>query len=160
MKPVSYIAKSYAPVIAAVLLSACASQPPKSLQTVSGWPEIEIGRDKKAVKDYFLLDSVNNGMNVDQETESSLVMSLIDTSGSVNAAFTQVMLGNAYSTPPKTEISFYFSQLPGRTKVTVNAAVSTQMPGGQINRVFLKDNNAVFNSWQGALGRAKAALEK
>jgi len=144
----------------ASLLSACASQPPKSVQTVSGWPEIEIAADKKAVKDYFMLKNVEGGFQVENESDSSLTVSKVDTSASFNAALTQVALGNAYSTPPKYEVKYYFNQLPGRVKVLTNIAVSTQMPGGQVNRQFLNENSAVFNAYQDQLVRFKTQLEK
>jgi hypothetical protein len=145
----------------AALLSACASQPAKISQTSSGWPEIEISTtDKRAVKDYILLKNSEAGWNIEQESDSILTVSKIDSSGSFNAAFTQVALGNAYSTPPKYEVKYFINQLPGRVKVVSNIAVSTQMPGGQVNRVFLNDNNAVYNAYQEQLVRFKRGIEK
>lgn len=143
------------------LLSACAAQPAKISQTSSGWPEIEISApDKKTVKDYILLKNSEAGWNIEQESESMLTVSKIDSSGSFNSAFTQVALGNAYSTPPKYEVKYFINQLPGRVKVVSNIAVSTQMPGGQVNRVFLNQNNAVYNAYQDQLVRFKQGIEK
>ena len=147
------------PVVFA-LLTACASQPAKISQTVSGWPEIEISTaDKKSVKDYILLKNSEAGWNLEQESDSMLSFSKLDTSGSFNAALTQTALGNSYSTPPKYEVKYIISQLPGRVKIVSNIAVSTQMPGGQVNRMFLNENNTVFNAYQEQLNRFKRGLE-
>jgi hypothetical protein len=144
-----------------VLLSACAAQPAKITQTLSGWPEIEISAtDRKSVKDYILLKNSEAGWNLEQESDSMLAFSKIDSSGSFNAALTQVALGNAYSTPPKYEVKYFINQLPGRVKIVSNIAVSTQMPGGQINRMFLNENNAVYNAYQDQLTRFKQGIEK
>lgn len=62
------------------LLTACASQPARISQTVSGWPEIEISTaDKKSVKDYILLKNSESGWNLEQETESMLSFSKVNT---------------------------------------------------------------------------------
>jgi PBP1b-binding outer membrane lipoprotein LpoB len=148
-------------IITAALLSACASQPAKISQTASGWPEIEISvSDKKLVKDYIVLKNSEAGWNMEQESDSMVTFSKVDSSGSFNAAFTQVALGNAYSTPPKYEVKYFINQLSGRVKVVSNIAVSTQMPGGQVNRVFLNENNAVYNAYQDQLVRFKQGIEK
>jgi len=143
------------------LLSACATQPAKITQTVSGWPEIEISAtDKKSVKDYILLKNSETGWSLEQESDSMLFFSQVDSSGSFNAALTTVALGNAYSTPPKYELKYFINQLPGRVKIVSNIAVSTQMPGGQVNRMFLNVNNAVYNAYQEQLNRFKKDVEK
>jgi hypothetical protein len=148
-------------IIFVALLSACAAQPARITQTVSGWPEIEISAtDKKSVKDHILLKNSETGWNLEQESDSMLSFSKVDSSGSFNAALTQVALGNAYSTPPKYELKYFINQLPGRVKIVSNIAVSTQMPGGQVSRMFLNESNTVFNAYQEQLNRFKKDIEK
>lgn len=77
--------------------------------------------------------------------------SKIDNSGSFNSALTTVLLGNAYSTPPKYDLKYILVQLPSGSKIISNISVSTQMPGGQVNRLFLNQNIALINSYQDQL---------
>lgn len=82
-----------------------------------------------------------------------------DNSGSLQSAVTQVLIGNSYSTPPNYEARYIFAEVGTSTKLLVNVQVSTQMAGGQVNRMPLSDNSTTFNQFQAQLERVKAEIE-
>ncbi len=116
--------------------------------------------DKKFVKDFIIRKTSEHGWNLEQETDSTLLFTQTDNSGSVDAAVTQVLLGNRNSTPPKYEFKYIISQYGDTAKVIANVSASTQMPMGQVNRVFFNENNSVINTYQGVLDRLKDGMEK
>ncbi len=141
-------------------LSGCANDPPRIAQTVSGWPEIEINTMyKSAVANAIVLRNSELGWTLEQETPSTIFFTRIDDSGSMGAAVTQALIGNAYSTPPKYEARYILSRKPSSIKVVVNVSISTQMVGGQVNRLIMDKNNQVFNAFQNQLIRVKAQIE-
>jgi hypothetical protein len=141
-------------------LVACASVPTKSVQTASGHPEITIKtKDTKAIKSNLLSSNASSGWVLEQESDSTMFFTRVDASGSVQSATTQVLLGNAHSTPPKYEARYTIFPVAEGIRVIANVSVSTQMPGGQINRMGLSDAGATFNNFQAQLERVKAEVE-
>lgn len=55
---------------------------------------------------------------------------------------TQLLIGNAYSTPPVDKVRFSISKVEFSTHVWADMWVETQMPGGKTNKVQLTDNNS------------------
>lgn len=152
--------KIIATTLIALTLVGCAAQPEKIVTTASGWPEVEITTsNKQAVKENLIQRNSANGWNLEQESDSSLLFTRVDDSGSFNSALTQAMIGNSYSTQPKYEARYIISNNSGKVKVVVNVAVSTQMAFGQVNRVFLNKNNATFNAYQTQLYKVKSEIE-
>lgn len=143
-----------------LLLAGCASQPAKIKETRSGWPEVEISTsDKTKVKQNIISRNAQTGWALEQETDSSLLFTKIDDTGSMGAIMTQAIIGNAYSTPPVYEARYIISQANEQVSIVVNISVSTQMAMGQTNRILLNKNNAVFNAFQQQLERVKSETE-
>lgn len=144
----------------AVAISGCASAPPKIKETSSGHPEIVVAvKDSKPIRSNLIARNAGTGWVLEQETESTLLFTRTDTSGSFQSAATQVLLGNAYSTPPKYEARYTFISMPEAVRVIVNVFVSTQMPGGQLNRMSLSDAAPTFNPFQAQLEKVKSEIE-
>lgn len=143
-----------------ILIAGCASAPPKIKETSSGHPEIVISvKDLKPIRSNLIERNASTGWTLEQETESTLFFTKTDTSGSLQSAVTQALLGNAYSTPPKYEARYTFIPMPNSTKIIVNVFVSTQMPGGQVNRIGLSDASPTFNPFQTQLEKVKSEVE-
>lgn len=141
-------------------ITGCASAPQKTTQTASGHPEIIIAaKDPKIIRTNLISRNATTGWILEQESENTLLFTKTDTSGSLESATTQILLGNAYSTPPKYEARYTLIPLPNGTRVIVNVSVSTQMPGGQINRMELSNAAATFNPFQAQLARVKDEVE-
>lgn len=152
--------KAFIAAMVALVLSGCAAQPARIATTASGWPEVEIfTSNKQAVKENIIQRNAATGWNLEQESDSSLLFTKVDDSGSFNSAMTQALIGNSYSTPPKYEARYIISSYAGKVKIVVNVSVSTQMAFGQVNRVFLNKNNATFNAFQGQLYKVKSEVE-
>ena len=144
------------------MTSACSNnEQSAAFQTASGWPEIEINtKSKQAVVDNLIHRNVSNGWSLESESPSLLVFSFIDSSGTVGSAFTQVLLGNANSTPPKYEARYVITMLgEEKVKVIVNAYVSTQMLSGQTRSMPLSNNKDTFDMYQAQLNRVKKEIE-
>ena len=147
-------------VVVLASLAGCATAPPKSTQTASGHPEIVIASsDLKKVRANLISRNASTGWVLEQETESTLLFTRNDSSGSFQSAATQLLLGNAYSTPPKYEVRYTLVSVQPGVRVIVNVSVSTQMPGGQVNRMSLSEAPATFNTFQAQLERVKTEIE-
>ena len=143
-----------------VVLAGCVAQPERMAQTPSGWPEVIIATpNKQLIKEKIIAMDAKLGWNLEQETESTVLFTKVDNSGSFGSLMTKNMLGNAYSTLPQYEMRYIFSTDGDSTHVIVNVAVSTQMPMGQVNRLFLDNNNMVFNTFQLQLNKIKDEIE-
>ena len=142
------------------LIAGCTTAPPKISETPSGHPEITIASsDAKKIRANLISRNATTGWVLEQETESTLLFTRTDSSGSVQSAATQVLLGNASSTPPKYEARYTLVSVKSGTRVIVNVSVSTQMPGGQVNRLSLSEASATFNPFQAQLERVKLEVE-
>ena len=124
-----------------MLLSSCAQVPIKKI-TASGKAEAEYNKSLADVKSAIVVFCNNSNVIVEQETDRLVVCSKEAKGG--GAVFTQLMLGNAYSTTPKNKIRFSMYEKDGKTKVWVDQSVETQMVGGQVNSMA-QDNNAAIN---------------
>lgn len=150
--------KMLATVALSLLLTACAAPPARIAETESGWPEITIAtQDRSGLRANLIARNLATGWTLESESESMLLFTKIDTS--TGGAVMQALIGNAYSTPPKYEARYVMVPTAGGLKLVVNVAVSTQMPGGQVNRQPL-DGAPTFNSFQAQLQRLKAEFER
>lgn len=142
------------------LASACGTPPPKIAQTVSGLPEITIATDDRSkVKQNLIARNLETGWALEQESENTLMFSKLDTSGSASSLFTQALIGNSSSTPLKYEARYTFAQTGAGLKIAATVFASTQMPGGQVNRLPLHDGAVTFNAFQAQLQRVKGEIE-
>jgi hypothetical protein len=144
----------------AFTIAGCASAPPKSAQTASGHPEVIVNtKDTKAVRSNLIARNASTGWVLEQESDNTILFTRTDSSGSLQSATTQVLLGNAHSTPPKYEVRYTIFAVPEGTRVVAIVAVSTQMPGGQVNRMGLSDAAGTFNQFQAQLEKVKIEVE-
>ena len=123
-----------------VLLTGCAQETLKK-QTSSGKPEIEF--PNKTV------DQVINGITeycndkgfiVEDQSKNYVVCS--KEAEGAQGFFTQLAIGNAYSTTPQNKLRFSVSKKGNGAKVWLNAWSETQMAMGQVNRMPFEGNNA------------------
>jgi hypothetical protein len=148
-------------VLVATFVCACATPTPRIKETKSGWPETEINTaNKRYIVSNIIRRNVETGWTLEQESDSTLLFTKVNDSGSMNAVLVQAMIGNAYSTPPKAEARYIVMEHAGVTKVIVNVGISTQMSGGQINRMNMDNANGVLNMFQAQLDRVKAEVER
>lgn len=117
-----------------------------------------------AVKEKAIARCVRNGATI------------VDTSNTVQCRFkveggrgvmAQMLLGNAYSTPPEHVVQFTMADLSGSTLLLAQQWIETQMPGGQVQRADLNAKKHVVEAQsfvdaiaQDVAGDADAAIEK
>lgn len=65
-----------------------------------------------------------------------------------NGMFTQLLMGNAYSTTPVLSARFNAVQIPDGVRVVSNVWVETQMALGQVRRNELKGSQAAYEVQQ------------
>ena len=126
--------------LACALLVGCAQEPLKK-QTSSGKPETEF--PNKTV------DQVINGITeycndkgfVVEEQNKNYVVCAKEDEGA-QGFFTQLAIGNAYSTTPQNKLRFSVSKKGNGSKVWVNAWSETQMAMGQVNKMPFEGNKA------------------
>ncbi|MEL4204825.1 hypothetical protein C9E85_16150 [Plesiomonas shigelloides] len=149
--------------VLALFTLGCSSQPERVVNTKSGWPEVYITtNDKSEIVKHVIARNVKNGWVLDEESENTISFEYIDTSGSFDSIMYQSLLGNAYSTAPKYETKYTIANSTkgnGEYFVVVNTSVSVQMAGGKVNRVYLKENNTLFNAIQKQLNSIKSDVE-
>lgn len=146
--------------LGALLLSGCASQEQLKKQTASGKPEaVYKNTQKSQVKDWLTELCSSTGFMISESSDTTLTCSKQQQGG--EAALTQVLIGNAYSTTPVNKTKFTLAQINADTKVWADMWVETQMAFGQMQQVPITNNN-VRNRVQDALDQlaARAASQK
>lgn len=99
-------------------------------------------REITAVQNLIVAHCIQGGSTVTAQTANGVTCEH-QLSGS-QAFWTQLAIGNAYSTTPVAQIRYSLAQLGTDVMVGWDADVHTQMPGGQINSTQVTDNR--FNS--------------
>lgn len=94
-----------------------------------------------------------NGLTVVSSSANDVVCEL--KMGAFNSALTQLLIGNSYSTPPKTLVKFNLAQMSNNTIVQANEWIETQMAFGQMRRQDLA-NDKVHNDLMAFLSSAGA----
>ncbi|MBW8463509.1 hypothetical protein [Acidovorax sp.] len=144
----------------ALFVQGCASPSNRITRTQSGYPEITINSvDVRAIRSNLVARNAAGGWTIETETENMLLMTRVSNPLETSSVIAQAMLGNSRSTTPKAEARYIITLSKNQTLVVVQPSISTQMAGGQINRMDLKDNNDVFNNFQNQLARVKTEIE-
>jgi hypothetical protein len=145
-------------VAACLLLSACVTQPPRSVLTESGRPEVVIATaDVAKIKSVIVGRLLNQGYTVESDNAYSLTLVRAAT-GMENFA-AAMSLGNAYSTNAATA-TFTFVRDGEATRVVLTIGMRAQMPGGQVRQAETGRSNAEFNTLQHELERLKRLVEQ
>lgn len=114
-------------------ITGCSAPVPLLKQTQSGQAEgVFAGQAPEAVKSALIDRCVSLGYGIQEASSNQVVcaQALKDR----EQLFAQVMLGNAYSTPPQKKLQFTVYQVANGTKVAGQLWVETQMAFGQIKR--------------------------
>jgi tetratricopeptide (TPR) repeat protein len=102
--------------------------------------QITINASAERVRAIFVARVASNGATIEEATDYKIVFSKRITG--MKGAFTQALLGNAYSEQPKYTATIVLAEIEkGKTLVTMSdAAVSVRMALGNVNRVdYTKD---------------------
>ena len=132
------------------LLSSCANNVPLNFSTPSGKPgvilrDISIKDAKNKLIDKCILD----GKQIEEQGTRSVVCWRQMQGG--EGAWAQVLIGNAYSTPPLKKAQFVFSKQGKDILITCNRIwIETQMALGQVRQLDLTANH-YLNSLQAFL---------
>ena len=98
---------------------------------------------------------MNKGWAIASQTTNQVICEI--PVGAMTAAFQQVLLGNSYSTTPRTYARFSVAQLGENARVQAAAWVETQMAFGQMRQQPYTDDNT-FNVLEGFLLQAGGQL--
>lgn len=115
-------------------LVGCAAQEPLKKQTASGKPEAEYpNKTKEQVVEGIVEMCNNSGYRVEDQKDNYVICAKDLEGGS--ALFTQMMIGNSYSTTPQGKVRFSVSQIKNGSKVWADVWTETQMAMGQVNKM-------------------------
>ena len=132
------------------LITGCA-QEPLLKQTASGKAEAEYpNHTPEQVIDAVVERCNERGFAVEQQTKNFVVCAKEMEGG--QSMFTQLAIGNAYSTTPQLKVRYSVSKFKTGSKAWAEAWAETQMALGQIQRVPL-NNNATLNNIQTVLDK-------
>ncbi|MEB0092241.1 hypothetical protein RHM65_01460 [Pseudomonas sp. CCI4.2] len=141
-------------LICAIVLTGCASEPPKVRETVSGKPEGVFRNTSVEDARYAIINQcANKGLSVEESTGNQVVCSK-EMEGS-QAIATQVVLGNSYSTTPQVKARFVFAKKGTDTRVICYAWYETVMALGQV-KTMEASSNTDFNGLMSFLSNAGA----
>ncbi|OWB46081.1 hypothetical protein B7H27_11880 [Stenotrophomonas maltophilia] len=147
--------KYLAIVAAAVALTGCATQQALNKPTASGNAEVFIPFvNTEQVRDDLVLRCAEMGGSAN--VSSNTVACKMQMQG-MQAALTQTLIGNSYSTTPEVSIQFTFAKQNHGVFLTAYQMVETQMAFGQVRSQRLTGNN-VQNETQAALERVRTRL--
>lgn len=140
-------------ILTAVLIG-CATPPQNP-----GNPEVVIlSTNWQAIKQNIIDRNLRMGWMLEQETESLLLFTKVDESRSQASVLTQVLLGNSSSTSLMYEARYVLAQTASGIRVVASGAMSTQMPGGQVNRQSITGSR--FDEMQNQLIKVKTEVER
>lgn len=148
--------KRIAIVAAAVLALAGCTAPQKPLlkQTASGNPEGRFTNSSTdQVKNKLVGVCATGGLTVYEASSNQIVCGKLMTGQT--AAYAQLIIGNAHSSPPERRVQFTFFQSGPDVTVIGTQWVQTQLALGQVKRVDL-DTNGHNNELQEFLGQLGA----
>jgi hypothetical protein len=141
-------------LICAIVLTGCASEPPKVRETVSGKPEgFFRNTSVEDARSEIINQCANKGLSVEESTGTQVICSK-EMSGS-QAIATQLVIGNSYSTTPVVKARFVFAKNGSDTRVICYARYETVMALGQV-RTMESTSNSDFNELMGFLRNAGA----
>jgi tetratricopeptide (TPR) repeat protein len=104
--------------------------------------QITINAGAELVRALIVSRAASQGSTIEEASEYKVILSR--RVGGMRGVLTQALIGNAYSDEPKYQATFVIVETePGKTLVTVDAAVVVRMVLGNINRVDLNKNKEV-----------------
>jgi len=117
------------------MLTGCATPEPVLRETDSGYAEWTYADTTPAgIGSKIEAYCVSKGLFIDSSTEHEITCSKEVDKG-LKGDFTQLLLGNAYSTRPVHKIRFVLLTQSKHTRVIAYPWLETQMAGGQVRRV-------------------------
>lgn len=120
--------------------------------------QITVNASAERVRALIVSRAASQGATIEEASEYRIVLSR--RVGGVRGVLTQALIGNAYSDEPKYQASFVVVETePGKTLVTVDAAVVVRMALGKVNRVDLNKNKEVRADIDRVLEGLKAQAE-
>jgi hypothetical protein len=142
--------------LAVSLLVAAPAHAEKQVTTPSGRAEMVFPYTS-------LTDAVNavqskcmdKGWMVTQQTNNQVICEV--PMGMWQSAFTQMMIGNSYSTTPKQFVRFSLAEVGGNTRVQVQGWAETQMAFGQVQQHQYTDDTS-YDNYMGFLFESGAQL--
>lgn len=116
----------------------------RAVQTPSGTPDAVFeGTAPKEVVSKITNTCMNAGWTVQSQTDTQVVCE-IPVSG-MKQALQQVLLGNSYSTPPRTFARFTVAQVGASSRAQAMAWTETQMAFGQMRQQQYSDDGTYTN---------------
>ncbi len=141
-------------IILAVTLTGCAAQEPLLYKTASGHPEGTFeNASAQDIQGRLSAACAKNGILVIQSTPNQVLCGQQMTGA--QAVFTQMLIGNSYSTTPERRIRFVIYPQDNGVHVIAYEWIETQMAFGQTRTQELNSNNQM-NSIQAMLFRIGA----
>lgn len=146
--------KLLAGLVCAIILSGCASEPPRVKETLSGKPEGVFRNTSVEDARYAIINQcASKGLSVEESTGNQVICSK-EMAGS-QAVATQAVLGNSYSTTPQVKARFVFAKKGADTRVICYGWYETVMALGQV-RTMEASSNTDFNGLMSFLSNAGA----
>jgi hypothetical protein len=137
-------------------LVGCVPPEPLISITASGKPEVTIRAELAVIKSEIIGDLVNYGYTVEQDNDYTLRTSR-PLKGN-EEVLASVFIGNSYSTNRRVH-NYTFVKTDQGVRIIVSAAITAQMPGGQVNSSELTTNSRNFNDIQRDLNALKTRIE-
>ena len=122
--------------------------------TPSGQPDMVFyDVEKSAAADKVANGCLDRGMNVIDQSDRQIVCEV--KLGDLQSVFSQLLLGNSHSTPPRQFVKFNMTSIDHGTRVQASSWIETQMALGQVNRAPL-DNDDHQNGMMAFMQKAGA----
>lgn len=151
--------KTYFALLGLLLVALGCATESRIAATPSGLPEVTINTyDMEAVKASIITKVAPIGYTLQSDSNYRLFFTR-QTSG-LEAAFTQVLIGNSYSTTPEKSLNITIFKAKQSVRVMASGAVSTQMAFGQVRSVNLSEGSRWFNDLQRILFAVKEEVEQ
>lgn len=128
--------------------------------TPSGATEAYFDMDVTEASDNLVNGCVDAGQTVVSSTSTVVVCEFY--LNTMESVLSQLLIGNSYSTPPRSYVRFNLAKLGGSTRVTANAWIETQMAFGQTRRedmVSANYHNDVMGFFSAVGGRFPPGTE-
>lgn len=120
-------------------------------------PQVDIATgDMEAVRGALIRTLQGRGFKL--TSDSTSLMSFSKPVEGMRGPLSQLLLGNAYSTPPQLEAHFSLAKTGDHIQVAGNVEVSTEMPGGQVKRQDLTGNERMNQDLTGILSDVNLAV--
>lgn len=143
--------------VVSLILTGCATPPPRVAATESGNPEVVIESvTVEAVHDRLIERLISKGARLDIDTPSRITVSK-EVEGQ-REMWLRLAISNSYSTTVRADLNFSIIKIPAGVKVFAQMSAWSQMPGGQIQRMDLNGNQD-FNDVQESLYRLRDSFK-